>query len=183
MTAQSNGHRVRQSSPSTCWGDRSAALAAEAACLAEQLAPQPGTDEGYTPAVAAWLDEYRAMSDVVGELAGWDIELLRHAAGPTLDVGRRPLGDSLLINAAIVAEQRARPVVDQARHAARLALSEAGAPMGGVNWSSYTTEALEVAVGMLELAERRMAHRRTVDRAGAEKLLAAVIAGRREGTS
>lgn len=113
MTAQDNGRSVRQSSASTCCGDRAAPLATEAARLAKQMPQDPATDEGYTPTVAAWFDEYRALSDAVGEMAGWDVELLRSAAGPPLELGEHHLWQRLLIHAAIVAEHRDRPVVDR----------------------------------------------------------------------
>jgi hypothetical protein len=159
-----------------------AAVAAEAARLGAQLGPSPTADEGFTPEVAAWLDRYRAAADVVGVMADWDAEVLRHAAGPPIEVGEHTPGQSLLIYAAITAEQLGRPVEEQARCAARLALSEAAAPVRGVGWSSYTTEALELAIGMLTMQERWMARRRDVDRAGAEALLAEVIGDRQGDT-
>jgi hypothetical protein len=160
-----------------------AAAVAAAARLGDELGHGPSADEGYTPEVRAWLDRYRAAADVVAQLANWDAAGLRDAAGPPLEIGRHTPAQSLLIHAAIVAEKRWRPVEEQARGAARLALSVAAAPVGGVGWSSYTTEALELAIGMLTMQERWMARRRDVDRAGAEALLADVIAGRAESLS
>jgi hypothetical protein len=81
-----------------------AALAAEAARLDDPLGPSPTADEGGTPQVVAWLDQYRAASAQVGDLAGWDARLLRRAAGPGFE-GSRP-GHRLLIQAAIQAERR-----------------------------------------------------------------------------
>ena len=86
--------------------DRVLELRERAAQLAEEVGPGDDEAEEWTPEVEAWFAAFDRAEKSLGELAGWDAVLLRAAAGPVLDIGRRSLGGSLLITAAIVAERR-----------------------------------------------------------------------------
>lgn len=168
-----------QGRPSANRSAPSTAFLVDAAIRLQQTVGEAPPAEHYTPELAAWFERHDAATDALGELAGWDADLLSETAGPAVEVGQDPEWRGLLITAACRAMNRARPTEECARWAARGALGEA-AGFVRFDWGRYPPEALELALGMLRIEERRMVREGlTVDRAGTEKLLTAAIATRR----
>lgn len=169
MSAQGHRAGANRSTPAT-------AFLVDAAIRLQQQTVGEDPAEQYTPERAAWFERHYAAADALGELAGWDADLLHDAAGPAVDVGRDPEWRALLITAACKAMNRARPTEEWARWAARGALAEAAGSIR-FDWETFALEALQLALGMLRIEERRMVREGlVVDRAGAEKLLATAIA-------
>lgn len=83
-----------------------AELVAESERLREGVGEEPEA-EVWSPELAGWFDRCRAAADTLVELAQGDAQLLRSAAGPVIEVGRRSGPSQLLILAAIKAERQA----------------------------------------------------------------------------
>lgn len=83
--------------------------------------PEPDIED--RAAVRARWDAIDKAGEMLGELAGWDDEVLRQAVGPILDEDKEsPPGRSLLVCAAVRAEQMKEPLGVTAQRLAHSAL-------------------------------------------------------------